>query len=151
MFTGIITATAPIVCAERRGKNKRVMITMPRGWKFKKGQSVSVDGICSTVVDSSRAAFEIDYMPTTLKKTTAPEFMKGRRVNLELPLRQGDRLDGHFVLGHVDGRAHVQAVAGTTVTFTLPAGLARSVAAQGSITVNGVRSRSMASRSRSRP
>lgn len=142
MFTGIVRATAEIKKVEKRGANRAVSIAMPRGWKLPSGASVSVDGICSTVVRSRRGMFEVDYMPETLKLTTAADFKPGRIVNLELSLHLGDALDGHFVLGHVDEVADVARIIASggahEVTFRIPKELQKFVAHKGSITVNGV-------------
>ena len=138
MFTGIIEATAFVACAVPKGEGKRVTIATPRGWKLAKGGSVAVDGICSTVVAASRGEFEIDYMPTTLKKTTARGFRKGTVVNLERPLKYGARVHGHFVLGHVDGRGTIKKIHDSRFMIQVPRSLMRYVAERGSITVNGI-------------
>lgn len=138
MFTGIITAVSPIVGARKRGSGKRVTVAVPPKWALHKGDSVAVDGICTTVVGTSRGAFEADYMRTTLQKTTADEFGKGRLVNLERPLRYGGRVSGHFVLGHIDGRGRIRATKGNTLVLEIPKALRSFIATCGSITVNGV-------------
>lgn len=138
MFTGIITATAPITYTKKRGRNKRVMFQTPRGWKLKKGESVAVDGICTTVVQASRAVFKADYMPTTLAKTTAKDFKKGRRVNLEQSLKYRGRVDGYFVLGHVDGVGTVVEIKDKKLRIRIAKSLMRYAVPRGSITVNGV-------------
>lgn len=142
MFTGIVRATTEIKKVENRGANRAVSIAMPRGWKLPDGASISVDGICSTVVRSRRGMFEVDYMPETLKLATAADFKPGRIVNLEPPLRMGDTLDGHFVQGHVDGVAGITRIVASggahEVTFRIPKELQKFVAHKGSITVNGV-------------
>lgn len=138
MFTGIITATTPILCTEKRDKNTRVIVKSPAGWILKKGESVAIDGICTTVVEASRAAFEVDCMPTTLKRTTAGEFAKGRMVNLELPLQYRGRIDGYFVLGHVDGVGEITEVKSQKLKVKILKSLMRYMVPRGSVTVNGV-------------
>jgi riboflavin synthase len=142
MFTGIIRAKAGIKKIEKRGENKAVTIALPRGWKLPDGASVAVEGICSTVIRSGRGVFEVEYMPETLRLTTAADFTRGHVVNLEPPLRLGDTLDGHFVQGHVDGVAEVARV-GTSgsaheITIRIPGELQKFIAHKGSITMNGV-------------
>lgn len=141
MFTGIITATAPIVSVSRNG-SLTVRIKTPRGWKLAQGESVAVDGICSTVARLIPKWFEVAYIPTTLRKTTARYFATGTRVNLERSLRYGSRVNGHFVLGHVDARAQIVRTAhrGRTpiVTIALPSRLARFITARGSVAISGV-------------
>ena len=107
MFSGIIEARAKIVAVGMEGKCKRVQIKKPPGWKLELGESISVDGICSTIASTGQNYFEVEYMPQTLKKTTAIFFEKKFTVNLERSLKYGDRIHGHFVAGHVDIRARV--------------------------------------------
>lgn len=117
-------------------------ITKPRNWKLAVGQSLSVDGICSTVTKQDSKCFDVTYMPETLEKTTAGAFEVGSRVNLERSLRAGDFVDGHFVQGHVDARCEVvrvEAAPGSRrVTVHMSRPLAQYVVPRGSIAVNGV-------------
>lgn len=128
--------------ARKNRGGMRARISRPAGWKVAPGDSVSVDGICSTVARLARDRFEVDYMPETLARTTAGSFKNGSRVNLELPLRASDRLDGHIVQGHVDARGEVRAVrkVGDSVVLTIgfPKEYAQFIAEKGSIAVNGV-------------
>lgn len=121
---------------------KRVRIEKPRGWALALGQSVDVDGICSTVMECSATSFEVEYMPTTLEKTTASRFRKGNVVNLERSLTYGQRIDGHPVQGHVDTSAPVQQIQivgrSRMITVRLRATLARQTVLHGSIAINGV-------------
>lgn len=142
MFTGIIRSTAKVKRVEAKGEGLCVAIDAPRGWKLLAGGSVAIDGICSTVVGKRKGAFLVEYMPETLRVTTAADFSPGRIVNLEEPLRIGETLDGHFVQGHVDAVAKVARVSlrggSHEITITIPKNLRRFLARKGSITVNGV-------------
>jgi riboflavin synthase len=142
MFTGIIEKQARVISAQEAGSILRVRIAKPRTWKLAVGQSVNVDGICSTVVKHSAAAFEVDYMPTTLEKTTAALFKKGRSVNLERALKFGQRVDGHLLQGHVDCKTAVRGIrargASCEITIKPKAQLSRRAILHGSIAVNGV-------------
>lgn len=142
MFTGIIRATAAIQSVEERQGNRIVAITRPRGWRCPLGGSIAVDGICSTVIRKTSNTFSVEYMPETLRITTAVEFSPDRIVNLEMPLRLGETLDGHFVQGHVDTTATVVQVArakhSRMITVRIPRAFVKLVAPKGSITVNGV-------------
>lgn len=142
MFAGIIEKKARIMVAEKGGLMLRVRVARPRGWKLSLGQSVDIDGVCSTVVRTTRTAFEIEYMPETLSKTTVGSFKKGRVVNLERSLKYGARIDGHPVQGHVDACVPVRdvRVLGKSKEITIkpnPA-LARAAVLHGSIAINGV-------------
>jgi riboflavin synthase len=142
MFTGIIQSKAKVVSTQKKGSVIQVRLEKPRDWKLTIGQSISVDGICSTVTLLPKGFFEVEYMPETLLKTTAGSFAKGSVVNLERSLTLNDYIDGHIVQGHVDARARVAEVIeeGTTrrITIEIPKPLHRYVAAQGSIAINGV-------------
>jgi len=145
MFTGIIQATTKVKEIKRAGECIQVRLQKPKKpsvWKFNLGQSISIDGICSTVTKQSKDFFEVEYMPETLLKTTAGSFMKDALVNLERSLTLRDFIDGHVVQGHVDARAKVSTIVehGTPrdITIEIPLSLVRYVAALGSIAINGV-------------
>lgn len=142
MFTGIIQAVVPVLSGVKRGECLAVRLKKPAGWKLVLGQSITVDGICSTVTKRGTSFFEVEYMPETLRKTTAPSFEKGSQVNLERSLTLRDYIDGHLVSGHVDARATVHAikVVGETkeITFIVPKAFAKFIVDKGSITLNGI-------------
>lgn len=153
MFTGIITATGKVkrvafAAAKPRGGSAAlrgscaVRVGKPAGWKLAKGESVAVDGVCSTVARYGRNHFEVEYMPETLAKTTASRFAKGDVVNLERSLRFGARLGGHLVQGHVDTTGTVCSVrrqgSSRIITIALPRRYGKFIARKGAICVNGV-------------
>ena len=142
MFAGITQAVGTVVSASTRDRCRTVRIRTPRGWRLTTGQSVSVDGICSTVVRRSATFFEVTYMPETLSKTTAASFSEGALLNLERSLKLSDFVDGHLVAGHVDGTARVasvKAVGGSCLmSVELPKELKPYVAVHGSIAISGV-------------
>ena len=133
---GRIAAAAP------RGDGVRLRIEAPDlGMEdVGLGDSIAVQGVCLTVVARHAQGFEADVSQATLAVTHGLE--SGREVNLEKALRLSDRLDGHLVSGHVDGRGEVtrkdQVGESWLLEVRLPAGLVRYVARKGSITVNGV-------------
>ena len=142
MFTGIVEEAAKVASAEIRGACKRVRIQKPRGWKLSNGQSMSIDGICSTVVSFGKNSFDVEYMPETLSKTTAGYFARGSVVNLERSLRYGDRIEGHLMQGHVDGRMRIGAIIeigrSRELVVAVPSALEKRIALHGSIALNGV-------------
>lgn len=142
MFTGLIETTGRVRTARERGGMREVSIEKPSAWRFERGESVAVDGICLTVTGSASRSFSAQMMPETLAKTTGGAWKPGRIVNLERPLAFGDRLHGHLVQGHVEARARVARVAkkgaSRLLTLRLPPLLLKNVALHGSITVNGV-------------
>ncbi len=142
MFTGIIEAQGKVLATHKHGGRRTMRITKPSHWKLQPGESVSVDGVCSTVGATGVSFFEVEYMPETLKKTTLGLLKKNDSVNLERSLRVGDRVSGHFVQGHVDARcavAHRTKRGGSyEIALRTPARLSRLLPAQGSVAVNGV-------------
>lgn len=142
MFTGIIERTGKVKRIGTRGKTSIVSLTKPASWKLKLGQSVSVNGVCSTVVSTRTTSFSVEYMPETLRVTTMATLSEGDGVNLERSLKYGDRMDGHLVMGHVEGRGVVGKVEkegrSRLLTVKLPAQLARYAVPRGSIAIDGV-------------
>ena len=107
------------------------------------GDSIAVNGCCLTVVELGRDWWAADAQIETLDRTTLGALAPGDPVNLERPMRLGDRLGGHLVLGHVDGVGDVvevepQADGSTRVTVRAPGELARYLVEKGSVTVDGV-------------
>ncbi len=109
------------------------------------GQSRSA-GVCLTVVDSGEEGggtwFAVDAAAETMKVTTAGRWKRGTRLNLERPLRAGDELGGHLVLGHVDAMAEVRGreTADQAARFAIraPEPLMRYIAPKGSVALDGV-------------
>jgi riboflavin synthase len=142
MFCGIVQHTAPVLRAAAQRGNHRVRIRLPRGWTLRLGQSVAVNGVCSTVSKRGQGYFEVEYMPETLAKTNVGALKTGSIVNLESSLRVGDFLDSHFVQGHVDARGVVAGVRADDMSCEIviraPKAAMRYIAPKGSVTVNGV-------------
>lgn len=142
MFAGIVTAVGRIASSQPRGDGVRLRIDAPElGMDdVALGDSIAVHGVCLTVVALDRAGFEADVSRATLGVTHGLE--SGREVNLEKSLRFGDRVDGHFVAGHVDAVGEVVALeelgASARLVIEAPAPLARLIARKGSIAVDGV-------------
>ncbi len=142
MFAGIVEKKQRVLAVEWMGTIVRVRIAKPRSWTLSLGQSVNVDGVCSTVVKSSAVSFSVEYIPETLSKTTMGSLKLGSVVNLERSLKLGQRIDGHPIQGHVDAATPVRHIQfrGASIELTIKpkAQLARRVALHGSITINGV-------------
>ncbi len=106
------------------------------------GASLAVDGVCLTVARRDGSQIDFDVIPETLRRSTLGRLRAGGRVNLERSLRAGDRIDGHFVQGHVDGVATVirkQVCEGESVLWlALPQGLAPYIVPKGSVALAGV-------------
>ena len=143
MFTGLIEETGEIVAVALGDDAARLTVRGPLAVSdATHGASISVSGVCLTVIDSGPDWFTADVMAQTLAMSTLGDLRPGTPVNLERAAQVGDRLGGHIVQGHIDGTADVLAVtdgsAWRVVRFSLPEGLAPLVAAKGSIAVDGV-------------
>jgi len=142
MFTGIINKISYIEKVSRQKGSFFVSIKKPANWKIERGESISVNGVCSTVKNISKTNFEVEYMPETLKKTTAGDFKNGMTINLERSLRVGDLLGGHFVQGHIDGVGEVREVfkviKSKVLKVSVPKQLIKLIAPKGSVAVDGV-------------
>jgi len=141
MFTGIVETQAHI----RKVTGKEMLqltVEKPMSWKLKTGASISINGICVTVVSHSAKSFICDLMPETLRRTTAKSFAADALVNLERPLKMGDELGGHVVLGHVDSRGKVVATkdlgASREISISAPQKYSKEVIEKGSVAVDGV-------------
>jgi len=115
MFTGIIEDVGTVTAIEPLGSDragKRLTIEAEMAPELQVDQSVSINGACQTVVDvdSDASTFAVDTIEETLRKTSFGDLDAGTPVNLERALQAGDRLDGHFVQGHVDTTGTVEAV-----------------------------------------
>lgn len=142
MFTGIIEATGRIATVTAGADHLRLGIETGLAPALTLGASVSVNGVCLTVVERDDSTVWMDVGPQTARITTLGAPHVGQIVNLERPLRPDGRLDGHFVLGHVDGTGAVLEVRPDSdshwVTVSLPEALAPYVIPKGSIAVDGI-------------
>lgn len=105
MFTGIIETQGIIKKIEVNGSNKTFWIRSSLSEKLKPDQSVAHDGVCLTVEEVKRGQHRVTAIAESLAKTTLENWQTGNQVNLERCLRLKDRLNGHFVTGHVDTTA----------------------------------------------
>jgi riboflavin synthase len=142
MFSGIIAAVGRISRVEAAKGGVRLGIEAGRlGLRdVATGDSISVNGACLTVVKRTKNALSVDVSRETLRVTVGLD--RAGEVNLEKALRLSDRLDGHLVLGHVDGVGKVTKIARLGANRLLrvrsPASLSRYIALKGSVTVHGV-------------
>jgi riboflavin synthase len=143
MFTGIVEELGEVTALERLTEAAMLTVRGPVvSAGAKQGESVAVNGVCLTVTNVSGPEFTADVMAETLRRTGLGSLAAGSPVNLERPLRVGDRLGGHMVQGHVDGVATVltrnPAEHWDVVRIAIPAGLERYIVAKGSVAVDGV-------------
>jgi riboflavin synthase len=142
MFTGIVKGLGRVASVARRKGGARLTVQAPPGFgRFAAGESVSVSGVCLTAIAQGRR-FAADLSGETLRRSTLGALRAGDAVNLERALAWGDRLSGHFVMGHVDGVSRLLSVEAAknswTYRFSIPAGLSRFVVEKGSVALDGV-------------
>ena len=138
MFTGLVADKGTV----RSLRDGRLEVETALAGELAAGDSVAVNGVCLTAVAPNASSFAADVMPETLRRSSLGPLAEGSEVNLELPLRAGDRLGGHVVQGHVDA---VGTVAGLreegfsrVVRIAADSDLLRYVVEKGSIAVDGV-------------
>ena len=155
MFTGLIETTGTVRFVTPSPSGTRILIDVnPQGGtqtlaaRLRPGDSVAVSGVCLTAIDPTATSFTADLAQETLNRTTLGRLQPGVTVNLETPTPAGSPLGGHVVQGHVDGTAILLAMEALhpghlhstdwRMALRIPAGLARNVVQQGSITVEGI-------------
>lgn len=141
MFTGIVEGTGRIASIRRSGRVWRLEIRAGRiGRGVRRGGSVAVNGCCLTALGAARSGvLRFDLVQETWRRTAFRRLRQGDRVNLERPLRWGQPLGGHLVLGHVDGTGRVVSrTPDGRLKVALPAALRRWVVPKGSIALDGV-------------
>lgn len=142
MFTGIIETTGTIQKVLPNGSNIDFWIESTVTPQLKIDQSVAHNGVCLTVVEIEGNSYRVTAVDETLQKTNLGQWAAGSIVNIERSLKIGDRLDGHFVQGHVDATATCterKALEGSHLyTFSYPRQFAALLIEKGSVCINGV-------------
>lgn len=109
MFTGIIKALGTLATISHSTSFTRYSIELPHEMVvgLETGASISVNGVCQTVVniDETRVLFEA--IEDTLKRTTIAHYQVGQKVNIERSMKMGDEIGGHLLSGHVLGTARI--------------------------------------------
>jgi riboflavin synthase len=143
MFTGLIIELGEVISLERRTESARLSV---RGHEVMKdaalGDSISINGVCLTVVSIDKAVASFDVSHETLRSTNLGNLKKGDRVNLEPSLRPNSKLGGHFVTGHVDGVGRIRAKRpeGTAVRIEIesPGDVLKYLVGKGSVAIDGI-------------
>jgi riboflavin synthase len=142
MFTGIVTDIGTVRSVEQRGDLRLVIATAYDLATVDLGASIACSGVCLTVVDKGNDWFAVDISGESVSKTAPDHWHDGARLNLERALRLGDELGGHLVTGHVDGVGVVTGASkdgdSTRIGIAASRELGKFIAAEGSITVDGV-------------
>ncbi|GBL41289.1 riboflavin synthase [Nitrosopumilaceae archaeon] len=146
MFTGIVEGIGKIEKISKNTKNRSaIQMTVNLGKHakgLKIGQSVALNGVCLTATKLSKSNCIFEMIEETTLKTDLGNLKPGDIVNIERSLKTGDRLEGHFVLGHVDGVGIIKKIQNkpkeVQVWFEIPKKLSKYVVKKGSIAVDGI-------------
>ena len=146
MFTGIVEGIGKILEIKQNTKNRSaIKMTVDLGKNSKglrTGQSVALNGVCLTVTEINKSKCNFEMIEETTKKTDLGNLKVGGIVNIERSLKVGERLEGHFVLGHVDGVGVIKKIEKkpkeVQIWFEIPKNLARFVVQKGSIAIDGI-------------
>jgi len=146
MFTGIIVGEGKVTKLNQKTKNRSaIQMTVDLG-KYAKGlkigQSVAINGVCLSATKISKNQCIFEMIDETTKKTDLGNVKAGSMVNIERSLKVGDRLEGHFVLGHIDGVATITKIEKkpkeVKFWFKIPKKLTKYVVKKGSIALDGI-------------
>ncbi len=146
MFTGIVEGIGKVKKITKATKNRsaiQMIVDLGKHGKgLKIGQSVALNGVCLTVTKLSKTGSTFEMIEETTKKTDLGNLKVGGIVNIERSLKAGDRLEGHFVLGHVDGVGIIKKIEKkpkeVQVWFEVPKSLSKYVVKKGSIAMDGI-------------
>lgn len=146
MFTGIVEGIGKIINIKQNTKNRsaiKMTVDLGKNSKgLKLGQSVALNGVCLTVTGINKSKCDFEMIEETTKKTDLGNLKVGGIVNIERSLKVGERLEGHFVLGHVDGVGVIKKIEKkpreVQIWFEIPKSLAKFVVQKGSIAIDGI-------------
>ncbi len=143
MFSGLIEDTAKVIQILQEPGGIRLVVSRPTQFTdIALGDSIALQGCCLTVVAFDEPSMSFQAGQETLSRTALGELKPGDSLNCERSLKLGDRLGGHLVSGHVDGRGHVlersDTAEWTNLVVQAPVPLMRQMVSKGSITMEGV-------------
>lgn len=139
MFTGLVRKKSKVTVIEQTKAGLTLSVEKPPDWSINIGDSISLNGVCSTVTQvSPNLSFE--YMPETIERSNLEKIKEGDYVNLEQSLKVNGRLDGHIVQGHVDTTAIIKSITqeGNSKVLVLENADVSLIAPKGSITLEGI-------------
>ncbi len=142
MFTGLIEEVGRVERVDVKGKNRQLTVAAEFARGLKTGESVAVNGVCLSVIANDRRTFTVEAVAATLGITTLGELRIGSRVNLERALQFGERVGGHFVLGHVDDVGRIRRIQRRgghwTIVVTVSHEYQQLLARRGAICLDGI-------------
>jgi len=137
VFTGIVRALGTIVTMVKKGDLLHYALSFPHE-NLKLGASVSVDGVCQTVVKIEDETVWFDAIGETLKRTTLNTMEVGQKVNIERSAKIGDEIGGHLLSGHIYGTATISQVKENIYTFQCPIEWMKYLFSKGFIAIDGM-------------
>ena len=144
MFTGIIEELGKVVSLEQQEAGLRLTVECSTILQdVSLGASIAVNGTCLSAAALGVGWFTADVAPETVRRTNLGDLSPGRQVNLERPLRANSRLDGHFVLGHVDGTGEIVSLQDIGsdnwwLQIRVAPELTRYIVSKGSVAIDGI-------------
>ena len=143
MFTGLIETICIVKSAGRAGDS--MVLTMDLGalaGESKTGDSIAINGVCLTIARLQGSLASFDVSAETLAKSTLGKLKSSSKVNIERSLKANDRFGGHFVLGHIDGTAKIDAIDKSgefaNIRFAAKTELLDAIIVKGSVAVDGI-------------
>ena len=143
MFSGIVLSVGTISEYVQKNEGAVLVVNTEKDLSgFEDGESIAVNGVCLTVVDSTETTFKLDLSTETLSRTNFKSAKKGDRVNLERSLTPSAKISGHFVSGHIDQVGKIVDIEEKPVEalfrFSHPAELSPFIMEKGSIAIDGI-------------
>ena len=143
MFTGIVTGTAPILRIDEGEGIRKITVDLGDFLDgLETGASVSLDGVCMTVVSIDSGLVTFDAISETLDRTTLSDRSEGDLLNVERSMRLGDELGGHILSGHVMGTAEIiesrTVGEGLDLLISIPDGCSPFILEKGFIAIDGM-------------
>lgn len=143
MFTGLVNEVGKIIGINKGKDSAKITINANRILEeVKIGDSIAVNGVCLTVTSYVNNSFTVDVMPETMTLTNIKDLKVNSLVNLEPALRMSDRLGGHIVTGHIDGRGIISKFIkednATRITINIPKDVHKYIIHKGSVAIDGI-------------
>jgi riboflavin synthase len=142
MFTGIIKEVGQISCIHPFTGGREITIRCNLAQKLQVDQSICINGVCLTVVESNSSSCKVQSIKETLRKTNIDQLKEDDRVNLEPSLRADQPMDGHIVQGHVDTTGRIESISrdedDRIFSIRFPKEFSGLIVPRGSITLNGI-------------
>jgi riboflavin synthase len=142
MFNGLIEAVGAVTELVPIPAGFRIRVATPLAVELGLGESIAVNGVCLTVIETDVEAFHSEISPETARVTALDELARGKVVNLERSMRADARVGGHFVQGHVDATGCIEAIRNEAdfhrITLSYPPALVRYLVGKGSVAVDGI-------------